>query len=735
MDRRSYDNGTHGTAKDAAVRVRAAVAHAFRAQGNNTRRSLAEEANDGSVHRPVSEWVCFPFAEWSYGPWDRAARAPPLAAALVHQSHWRRAVRAYLLPGAVHGWRAASRAGATVVHYLPTEHDDPVTPGSPFNLVDGIQLVDCLCAGKSASIYRALVTYPGPQTENSDGSNIAAPHIGERRTESVSRRPRSGLDDGDQKGCSPASKECVVVKLINARLSGDFDYGWAGTRRIVRHPTRLVCSPAWSEPVALSRTYPTHFYGAATFFCAADGDWYVCLVMPVYHSTLNTLMHEITERHLGVAGREWADTLLAALAQIVLHALPRAKRAHMVAHNDFKIDNVAYRHTSRRHIYVRLTCGDPRCRSCPVLAIPTNGCLFYMLDFGWASVACANARPISALLRTPIHANKHAHDNAAGSSDDGADGDKGGGGGDNNKDDDGGLPNERVNALSPAPKRPIVMGDGVLRSRSATALCLRSTHCRSDHRTTKSVHKWGRTGASALGAKFGSRCVSLERRYTVASATVRGSSLYIESSACMAFGGSRMRSWNPCTDAAQLAYSLASVVRRRLGCPIGACPYTHMGDTWWGLLDAMAALMAVGEPQQAAAAGTDGDDDDSVNGDDTANGGRALSGHVIGEGRKRDRPTPIVLQMDDGDDDGRVDSCRSLTPDGANGSLWNRLFYAGVSESCHMAHLDTFVRMAIDRYALAEGARIPDGRVVVEYIPDAMLGAPLLADNTRWHPL
>ncbi len=48
----------------------------------------------------------------------------------------------------------------------------------------------------------------------------------------------------------------------------------------------------------------------------------------------------------------WPDLLLAAVTQVVLHTIPRAKQSHLVAHNDLKIDNIGYRHTERPFVYV-----------------------------------------------------------------------------------------------------------------------------------------------------------------------------------------------------------------------------------------------------------------------------------------------------------------------------------------------------------------------------------------------
>lgn len=304
-----------------ATLMRAAVARAFRrcviARGDPeldggerddpsrppvdcaSKMPLVDEADrqhlDIGAHPPSARWVCFPFAERAHvSRWDRDTRAPPLAAAFVDDHRWQRIARHRLARGSALGWRAAAATGAAIVPRLPLEPEAEVTPATPFTLAPGICLVACLCAARSASVFRARVVVS------------LVGDIAERRTTEF---------------------ECVV-KMINVRLSGDFARGWAGTRRATGRGAHLVCAPAWSEPITLSRTYPTHFYGAALFFCAADGDWYVCLAMPLYRSTLWALATSLTPEHApGERGAAWADMLLAALAQVVLHTLARARDA------------------------------------------------------------------------------------------------------------------------------------------------------------------------------------------------------------------------------------------------------------------------------------------------------------------------------------------------------------------------------------------------------------------------
>lgn len=481
-----------------------------------------------SPHPKAARWVCFPFAERAYGPDDCNVRSPPLAAAFVDERRWRRLARQRLARGSALGWRAAAEAGAAVVRHLPLEPDADVTPATPFTLAPGVRLVACLCAARSASVFCARVAVP-----------LAS--------------------DADKRW--PTEIECVA-KVINVRLSGDFGRGWVGTRRSTGRGDHLVCAPAWSEAIALSRTYPTHFYGAALFFCAADGDWYVCLVMPLYRSTLWALATGLAPEHApGDRGAAWADTLLAALAQVVLHTLARARRTHLASHNDLKIDNVAYRRTTRRHVYVRLA----DVPGAPLLAIPTHGRLFYLIDFGWSSSV------VGGRARRPVR---------------------------------------------------------------------------------------------------------------------------IESAACEVAGGSTMRAWNPGTDPAQAAYSMASAVRRRLGCAPRACAYAHTGRAWWPLLDALAALMAVGGASQPG--------------------------------------PPVVLPLGD-DGDARGDDGQKGDGHADSGSSWDDLFYAGISGSCRMGRFDVFVRAMIDRFAVDERTMPLPGRLVTTYtVADAVAGrGPVVARPHR----
>lgn len=490
-------------------------------------------AIDRGAHPPTARWVCFPFAERAYAAHqDRDVRAPPLAAAFVDERRWQRLARRRLARASALGWRAAAKAGAAVVPRLPLEPEVEVTPAAgSFALAPGIRLVACLCAARSASVFRARVAVPAP----SDGG-----------------------------GRPPIEVECVA-KVINVRLSGDFARGWAGTRRTADRGAHVVCAPAWSEPIALSRTYPTHFYGAGLFFCAADGDWYVCLMMPLYRSTLWALATGLAPEHApGERGAAWADMLLAALAQVVLHALARARRTRLVAHNDLKIDNVAYRRTTRRHVYVRLV----DVPGAPLLAIPTHGRLFYLIDFGWASTTVAGRS-----ARRPVH---------------------------------------------------------------------------------------------------------------------------IESAACGIAGGPSMRAWNAGTDPAQVAYSLASTVRRRLGCAPRACAYAHTGRVWWPLLDALAALMAVGDASQTGPPVVL----------------PLAGGQYTGVGGDLDIAATGDVQHDEQD------------RGGDSGSGWDDLFYAGISTACRMGRFGAFVGMVVARFAIDERARpLPPGRLVTTYaVADAVAG-------------
>ncbi|AGO82252.1 hypothetical protein pdul_cds_275 [Pandoravirus dulcis] len=291
--------------------------------------------------------------------------------------------------------------------------------------------------------------------------------------------------------------------------------------------------------------------------------------MPLYRSTLWALAAGLTPEHApGERGAAWADMLLAALAQVVLHALARARRTRLVAHNDLKIDNVAYRRTTRRHVYVRLV----DVPGAPLLAIPTHGRLFYLIDFGWSSTTVAGRS-----ARRPVH---------------------------------------------------------------------------------------------------------------------------IESAACGIAGGPSMRAWNAGTDPAQVAYSLASTVRRRLGCAPHACAYAHTGRTWWPLLDALAALMTVGDASQT--------------------GPPVVLPLAGGQYNNNNNPDG---DLDNNDANGGVQQDQQ-DREGGSGSAWDDLFYAGISSACRMGRFGAFVGMVAARFAVDERAHpLPPGRLVTTYaVADAVAG-------------
>jgi hypothetical protein len=145
----------------------------------------------------------------------------------------------------------------------------------------------------------------------------------------------------------------------------------------------------------MAKIYPSKFYGNAIFFNAVDRAWYVACFMPFYRGTLWTLLSGILWIHDRDGFRfpearynqpsTDPDALLAAIVQVGLYTVPKAKKSYLISHNDLKIDNIAYRKTSKRYIYVRIKIHD----SPPILlAIPTHGRLFTLFDFGWASLSC-----------------------------------------------------------------------------------------------------------------------------------------------------------------------------------------------------------------------------------------------------------------------------------------------------------------------------------------------------------
>jgi hypothetical protein len=288
--------------------------------------------------------------------------------------------------------------------------------------------------------------------------------------------------------------------------------------------------------------------------------------------------------------------MLAALAQIVLYTLPRAKRRHLVAHNDFKVDNVAYRRTSRRHLYVRIA-------GFPLLAIPTHGRLFYLIDFGWASVACAGP----------------------------------------------------------------------------------------------------------LGRAAGAR------------EAPTASVLRVESASCRLAAGPAMRAWNACTDPAQAAYSLTSVLAERMGLrPEGTwCTYEKADEAWWTLIDAMAALMAVGGREDEGDAPADDRSTPSPpspsphSPSSPSDGARVECDHD-GDVVRHTTPDP-VRNPNEGDGGPRV-----LQPrDSHVGTryAWETLFYTGVSRSCHMARARAFVSLVASIMG-TEGPDPPSRRVMTYPIED-----------------
>nr|UDO47861.1 hypothetical protein [Pandoravirus massiliensis] len=545
----------------------------------------------------LARWVCFPFSERAYGPGDYGARAPALAAAFIDERRWQRVARRRLARGSAFGWRAALAAGAAVVRRLPLDAETDVGVDNPFTLAPGLRLVGCMCASRSASVFCARVAVPTEALRSLSRVSLSSPATTTTTCKERSDNMEHAAEQDIHGTEGVAEIECVV-KIINVRLSGDFERGWTGTRRSVGRGGHLVCAPAWSEPVALSRAYPTHFYGAGLFFCAADGDWYVCVAMPRYRSTLWAITTGLSPANASDAHAvAWADTLLAALAQVALHTVPRARRNRLAAHNDLKIDNVAYRRTSRTYVYVRVETAT----GSTLLAIPTHGRLFYLIDFGWSSVS------VNGRAGRPVH---------------------------------------------------------------------------------------------------------------------------VESAACAVAGGTTMRAWNAGTDTAQLGYSLMSAVRGRLGCARSVSFYAHAGRAWWPLADALGALMAVGDaPQEGPpcvlplVGGRIADQQQPHNlaevkrpqhgGDtDCANAidGNHIVNDISGEEEQDD------LDRDDSSGDGPHDNESS-------GSIWDDLFYAGISRACRLGRADAFVAAMINRFDVTRtSAPLPrPGRLINTYRLDSLL--------------
>jgi hypothetical protein len=196
--------------------------------------------------------------------------------------------------------------------------------------------------------------------------------------------------------------ECVA-KVVDIRASSP-SWKWHHSRENIgtsKKPRRLRCCPAWSEPIALSKIYPSKFLGNATFFDREGGTWYSVIFMPHYRGTFYNLVSKVLplfgpDGLPKVGGGEsdneqvrlWPAVLLASLMQIILYTIPKAKKSHLVAHNDLKLDNVAYRRTSRKYVYVKVVSA----KRSVILAIPTYGRMFTLIDFGWASISCSRER-------------------------------------------------------------------------------------------------------------------------------------------------------------------------------------------------------------------------------------------------------------------------------------------------------------------------------------------------------
>lgn len=154
------------------------------------------------------------------------------------------------------------------------------------------------------------------------------------------------------------------------------------------------CLPMpWSEAWCWARVYPDHFWGCLTFRVEGVLGLKVILCIRHYRATLHDLMVGVLSQ-CDAQGKwlpcsfesetqvPWDIQVLDSVVQLIVFTLPRVRQQGLVAHNDFKCDNVAYRRTTKQHIYVRLCLASG---VTVLLAIPTHRRLFYLIDFGWSS--------------------------------------------------------------------------------------------------------------------------------------------------------------------------------------------------------------------------------------------------------------------------------------------------------------------------------------------------------------
>lgn len=136
----------------------------------------------------------------------------------------------------------------------------------------------------------------------------------------------------------------------------------------------------WMESLGWQKVYPSRFYGSTFFYSPSPTNmWYSIVFMPEYVSTFNTLLDKMAKpsQCTPAVFQEVTDAMM----QILFHTIPKAKKSHLVAHNDLKLNNLAWRPTTKRYVWVSLVGG-------PTLRIPTHGKLFYLIDFGWCSIRC-----------------------------------------------------------------------------------------------------------------------------------------------------------------------------------------------------------------------------------------------------------------------------------------------------------------------------------------------------------
>jgi len=152
------------------------------------------------------------------------------------------------------------------------------------------------------------------------------------------------------------------------------------------------------EILGWALTQPSLFY--AHTFVERNSDFYVVIFLAKLRRTLSALLNEFSHstqkalsgQMLDLRGAEntydFANVcapfdLLATLAQLFLVTLPRLQVFHL-CHHDLKCDNVMYAKTDQEYLYVRRSNGQGPAEE-QVIAVPTRGRLFYVIDFAWSS--------------------------------------------------------------------------------------------------------------------------------------------------------------------------------------------------------------------------------------------------------------------------------------------------------------------------------------------------------------